>query len=130
MRAFDVRRLTVPAAVSLFLTACASAGSTAANPFSDSAAERREVEIKVINLNFSDATVWALVRDGARQRLGIVTGKREETFVLEWTHSAPLRIEFDLMAGPRCYTESLIVDPGDLLELQIASNAASDPSCR
>ena len=84
----------------------------------------------VINLNFSDATVWALIQDAGRQRLGIVTGMREEIFVLDWPHTASLRIEFDLMAGPRCYTESLIVDPGDLLELQIASNVATDPACR
>ncbi len=118
------------AAIVLGLAACASGSSSSGDPFSQDPAERGEIEIKVINMNFSDATVWALVNEGRRQRLGIVTGKREEIFTLPWTFSERLRIEFDLVAGPRCYTESLVVDPGDLLELQIASNAAADPSCR
>jgi hypothetical protein len=114
----------------LSLTSCASGGS-GGNPFGKDLAERGEIEIKVVNLNFSDATVWALIGGGGgRQRLGTVTGKGEEIFTLPWTFSQLLRIEFDLLAGPRCYTENLPVDPGDLLELQIASNAAADPSCR
>ena len=117
-------------AIPLGLTACASGSSGGGNPFSQDLAERGEIDIKVLNLNFSDATVWALINEGRRQRLGIVTGKTEEIFTLPWTFSEPLRIEFDLVAGPRCYTESLVVNPGDLLELQIASNAAADPSCR
>jgi hypothetical protein len=116
-------------ATMLGLTGCASGGS-GGEPFGQDLAERGEIEIKVVNMNFSDATVWALVNEGSRRRLGIVTGKREEIFTLPWTFSERLRIEFDLVAGPRCYTESLVVDPGDLLELQIASNAAADPSCR
>jgi hypothetical protein len=113
----------------LGLAACAS-GSGGGSPFGDDLAERGEIEIKVVNLNFRDATVWALIGGSGRQRLGTVTGKGDEIFTLPWTFSEPLRIEFDLLAGPRCYTESLVVDPGDLLELQIASNAAADPSCR
>jgi hypothetical protein len=121
---------TLLMAMLLSLTACASGSSGSGDPFGEDRAERGEIEIKVVNLNFSDATVWALIGGGGRQRLGVVTGKGEEIFTLPWTFSEPLRSEFDLLAGPRCTTESLVVDPGDLLELQIASNAATDPSCR
>lgn len=113
----------------LGLAACAS-GGRGGSPFSQDLAERGEIEIKVVNMNFNDATVWAVVSEGMRQRLGNVTGKREEVFTLPWTFSERLRIEFDLVAGPRCYSESLVVNPGDLLELQIASNVSTDPSCR
>jgi len=127
-RSTGVRAFLV--ATLLGLTACASGSSGAGNPFGEDLSEREEIEIKVVNLNFSDASVWALIGGSRRQRLGTVTGKSEEFFTLSWTFSEPLRIEFDLVAGPRCTTESLVVDPGDLLELQIASNAAADPSCR
>lgn len=118
-------------ALAVLANACASgSGSGSPNPFSQDPAERKEVEIRVVNLNFSDATVWALIQDGRRQRLGVVIGKREEVFVLPWTMSEDLRLEFDLLAGDRCYTERLRVDPGDRLELQIASQPSESAGCR
>lgn len=133
MRKWKLRPVVwAPAVVlSIAASACASgSGTGAANPFSPDAAERKQIEIRVINLNFSDATVWALIQDGRRQRLGIVTGKREEVFVLPWTLSEDLRIEFDLLASDRCYTERMRVDPGDLLELQIPAQTADSAWCR
>ncbi len=126
----NLRALPLLLALGLTLTACASGGGPGGNPFSQDPGERGEIEIKIVNMNFSDATVWALISGGRRQRLGFVTGKSEKIFTVPWTHSEPLSVEFDLVAGPRCLSESLVVDPGDLLELQIASNAATDPSCR
>jgi hypothetical protein len=109
------------------LGGCASASG--GDPFTEGAAEQ-QIQIKVINLNFQDATVWALIAGGRRQRLGIVSGKREAEFTVPWRFSQPLRMEFDLIAGPRCVTEELTVDPGDLLELQIATDFYSTPGCR
>jgi hypothetical protein len=113
------------------LGGCASSAlaSSGDDPFSRSTAEQ-QIQIKIVNLNFQDATVWALISGGRRQRLGIVSGKREAEFTLPWRFSEPLRLEFDLVAGPRCVTEDLTVDPGDLLELQIASNFYATPGCR
>lgn len=120
------------AALLLPLTGCASSGTgtAAVNPYSQDLEERREVRIDVRNFNFADATVWALARGGDRTRLGIVTGKSSASFTLPWTFSEPLRLEFDLLADVRCMTESLTVDPGDVLELQISVDPASDPQCR
>ena len=100
------------------------------NPFSQELAERNEVQIQVRNFNFSDATVWAVVRDGRRTRLGYVTGKTDAVFTMPWTFSEPLRLEFDLVADVRCVTEQIMVDPGDILELQISVDPRSDPQCR
>lgn len=115
----------------LFAAACASSGATrpAANPFSEELAGRSEVRIHVRNFNFADATVWAIAQEGRRQRLGIVTGKTDSVFTLPWTFSEPMRMEFDLLAGPRCLTEAMTVDPGDILELQISVDPDSDPQC-
>ena len=106
----------------LAAAACASGGGPqrAGSPFSDDPRERNEVRIHIQNNNFSDATVWTLVRDGRRNRLGTVTGKSEADFTVPWRFSEPMRIEFDLVAGPRCTTQNLMVDPGDSLEMQIA----------
>lgn len=116
----------------LAVAACASGsgGREAGNPFGQDAADRQEIEIRVINLNFSDATVWALVQDGRRERLGIVSGKSDAEFVMSWPFSEDLRIEFDLLAGMRCYTERMRVDPGDLLELQISAQPTAADNCR
>lgn len=108
----------------LLMTACASGSRQTGNPYSQELGERNEVRIDIQNRNFSDATVWALIRDGNRRRLGVVTGKTDSVFTVPWTFSEPLRLEFDFVAGPRCFTESLQVDPGDIIELQIASEFA------
>ena len=106
----------------LLLAACASPSARRGNPYSSDLEERREVRVEVQNHNFSDATIWAVMREGHRKRLGIVTGKSDSVFTLPWTFSEPLRFEFDLLAGPRCTTEALAVDPGDTLELQISTD--------
>jgi hypothetical protein len=118
--------LRVALAGALLATAgCASGGlQRSGSPFSNDPRERNEVRIHVLNHNFSDATVWTLVRDGRRTRLGMVTGKDEASFTVPWRFSEPLRLQFDLVAGPRCTTENIMVDPGDELEMQIAVDFA------
>jgi len=124
------RRAGAALAVAALLAACATGGGgPGQNPFSQDLAERGEIEIRIINLNFNDATVWALIQDGRRQRLGIVAGKREDNFVLPWTMSEDLRLEYDFLAGSRCYTERMRVDPGDRLELQIPSATTASDRC-
>lgn len=88
-----------------------------------------QIRIEVINRNFSDATLWA-ISPGGRQRLGIVTGKTDATFTLDWDFSQPLQIEIDLLAGERCVTAPLQVDPGDVLELQIEVELRRTAFCR
>jgi hypothetical protein len=129
----SIRTAAFPALLGLLLAgACATANTPKGegNPFSQDLAERNQVQITVMNFNFSDATVWALVRDGRRTRLGYVTGKTDAVFTMPWTMSEPLRLEFDLLADVRCTTEQIMVDPGDLLELQISLDPRSDPQCR
>lgn len=100
------------------------------NPFGNDDPGSAEVRIRVVNFNFSDATVWTVIRNGRRQRLGTVTGKADATFDVPWTFTEPLRLEFHLLAGPRCFTEELSVDPGDIIELQISVDPDADPMCR
>lgn len=87
------------------------------------------VRIYVTNLNFMDATLWA-VTNGGRDKLGVVTGKRNDLFTLPWRGYTDLRIEFNLLSGPRCMTESLPVSPGDDIELIINLDLSNSPLCR
>ena len=122
----------VGAVLLLGVTGCASARGkpTSGNPFAQELAEHGEIQIRILNMNFNDATVWALVRDVRRERLGMVTGKSEATFTMPWTFSDALSLEFDLIGGVRCITEALSVDPGDIIELQISVEPSQDPTCR
>lgn len=124
------------AAAALVLAALALPGCSAPqalrgtrNPFGNEDPGTAQVRIRVVNFNFSDATVWTVVRSGRRQRLGTVTGKADATFTVPWTFTEPLRLEFHLLAGPRCFTEELSVDPGDIVELQIPLDAAASMMC-
>jgi hypothetical protein len=108
------------------LSACAS--STSRDPFEGGVREST-IEVEVLNLNFNDATLYA-IRMGQRIRLGIVTGAKSKTFTVRWATSQPLRFEIRLLAGDRCVTGEIMADPGDRLYLEIPQNFASDPSCR
>lgn len=106
-------------------TACSSAGS----PYQDPNRPVDQVEIEVVNLNFNQATLWAIGPMG-RRRLGIVNGKGTQTFTLEWRMSGLLQIETQILSGGRCFTEQLETDPGDLLYLEVPIEPRNDPTCR
>lgn len=102
----------------LALTSCAtSAGGRESREAASHGDD--EIRIDILNHNFSDATIWAVIRESSRRRLGVVTGKTDETYVLEWDFTQPLRLEIDLLAGARCLTRPIDVDPGDILQLEI-----------
>lgn len=112
----------------LALWGCAGAGSDVENPF-DNRAGMNQIEIQVQNLNWHDATLHAH-RGGQRQRLGIVTGKRDASFTMEWRQLLPLQIEIDLLASGSCITRPLQVAPGEIVVLQIEARLDMDPDCR
>ena len=113
----------------LTLAGCASSGGpeNGSDPFGAEGA--RSVRLIVQNLNFSDARLYAITR-GGRRSLGIVGGKSTEEFTLDWATPGSLQIEINLLAGPRCYTREMEVDPGDVLDLQIASVFTQTSACR
>jgi len=121
-------RLSATLLLALALPGCAttSGGDT---PF-DGAPQDRQVRIEVQNLNFADATVWALVQRGQRIRLGTVGGKSDSVFTVPWEFSLPLQLEIDLVAGGRCTTRELQVDPGDSLLMQIEPVFGETDVCR
>jgi hypothetical protein len=123
-----VARLAGTILATIAVGGCSSLGGSAASPFG--ADGPREAQLNVINHNFYDATIWAVIRDSQRTRLGEVIGKREAIFTVPLSLSDPVYLVIDLVGGGRCETETLVVDPGDILELQIMPNLVDMDECR
>ena len=86
------RRCTLVAVVALVLSACASSGTRAPEPFTSSS-RPRTIRIMVQNINFSDARLFA-IRRGTRMPLGTVGGKQDEDFTLDLRGSVGPRKEW------------------------------------
>jgi hypothetical protein len=111
----------------LLLGACAS-GRSSNDPFRGGGGPA-SLKVHVTNLNFNDARLHAFVF-GTRKMLGTVSGKRETTFTIPWERPSDLRIEIDLLAGDRCTTRPISVNPGDQVELVIDQRLLNSPLCR
>ncbi len=112
---------TVAAAISF--AGCAGRAGPGGNPFSDTYSEK-EIKVFVTNLAFSDVTLYGF-KNGARNRLGRVVGKQEVVFTMPLEFPTELYFEIDFLAGPKCYTERLVADPGDHLDLVIQNENLS-----
>ena len=89
---------------------------------------RPTIRINVTNLNFQDATLHA-IRNGERHRLGTVTGKGQGVFTMEWRTPQTFQLEIDLLAGARCTTRSMVIDPGTQLDFQIEVDLRRQIDC-
>lgn len=123
-------RTLASAFVAASLAACASSPTPGSEmePFTQDG-PANSITIIVQNRNFADARLYVL-RRGARESLGVVTGKTDEEFSLDWSFSDPIQIEIDMVAGPSCTTEELQADPGDVFELQIDVVFSQSSACR
>ncbi len=124
---FPFMRVMLAAAVTALGAACA-AGAGEGNPAITPGLED-QIEIRIINNNFSDARMYA-VHPRGREYIGMLTGKTEANYTLDWDMSQTLSIEISLLAGGTCTTEELIVDPGEALFLSIDSTLATMTNCR
>ena len=89
---------------------------TARSPLVDP--DEARIHIEVQNRTFEDATIHA-VWTGNRRRLGTVIGITTAEYRLPWTFSEVLQIEIKLLAGPRCTTRGILVNPGDIIVVEI-----------
>ncbi|MFC1661971.1 hypothetical protein ACFL3S_11075 [Gemmatimonadota bacterium] len=110
-----------------FLGGCAGGSNSPGSPF-EQGPRANSIRIYVTNLNFSDATLWATTPSG-RRKLGILTGKRETVYTIPWDYPTNLQIEIDLLAGSKCTTRAMAVDPGDDIELVIDQDLTRSPLC-
>ena len=59
-----------------------------------------------------------------------MTALSDEILKIPWQFTDRLRIEIDLVTGPSCVTREFMVDPGEILELQIESRFDPTGLCR
>ncbi|MCH1571319.1 MAG: hypothetical protein L7S64_08240 [Longimicrobiales bacterium] len=113
------------------LSACATGSADIAeDPYAFTSTNRPpRVRIVVRNMNFNDVRLFALSPSG-RTSIGHVGGKQESEFEIDWRMSAFMSIEINMVAGPKCQTQEMQVDPGDILELQIAVVFQQTAGCR
>ncbi len=91
-------RATFAVLAVVLVAGCGSSGRTVSTrqPFTD--ANASTVRLIVQNRNFQDARLY-YYRRGARMALGVVTGKRDAEFVIDWDFPDAMRIEINLLAG-------------------------------
>lgn len=123
-------RLAVVTTFSIVLAACAgaSSGPSGGDPFTGSD-RPTSISLLVQNRNFADARLY-VERRGASRPLGVVTGRTDAEFEIDWNMSDPIRIRIELLAGPSCTTREIQADPGDVLELQIDQTFSRTVGCR
>lgn len=107
----------------LIVLCSACAGSRALNPFDPSAPTGidHRIRIEVQNLNFNDATVFAM-RGGQRIRVGRVTGKMDQAFPIDWNVAQPIGFEVDVVGGRSCRTGQVLVEPEGRVWVSIPSD--------
>ena len=69
----------------LVLSGCTQVGRPLGNPMVRDRVDDT-IRVHVTNLNFMDATLWAIT-PGGRKRLGLGTGKREDVFTVPFDFS-------------------------------------------
>lgn len=107
----------LPALAIAVLAGCATGDAAPAtdNPMDPATLEGDEIQLLVRNLNFNQVTVYT-ARGASVRRLGIVPGKGEATFRMNW-HLPDIQLRVKELAGDDYLTETLPVSPGDFLEL-------------
>jgi len=112
-------------AISPFLlaAACATGGSRGVDP------DAPPIVLEVRNNNFQDATIF-FTRDGERQRLGIVTGKTDQTFAIPWGPNLLLRLEANFIGGGYCSTRDFQMEPGQRFVLELQPDLRVNIDCR
>ncbi len=124
------RCASVAGRIAVFCMALAGASSGCTSSRSAPLAGPGEVtiNIQVENRAVENATVHAIWR-GRRLRLGTVIGLTTAEYTVDLEGSVLLRFEIDLLAGPKCATEQMWVDPGDIIVVEITPQYLDSASC-
>ena len=98
----------------VWITGCS--GVRGRDPFTGTT--KAMIFIEVDNRNFNQATIWMLSRSGQR-RLGVVNGRGNKTFEVEWEGSDDLRLRVRVLGGQGFTTGRQLPIPGDHIQLYI-----------
>ncbi len=120
-RRSGIHTLVLTAAI--LASGCATGGATG-NPFA-SPSENPANEVRLMAQNQSDQDVRISALNGAKTRvLGIVRARSIDSYRVPIGNSSSMRIRLEPLTGIQHTTNSVLVRPGDTLDLYIAP----DPS--
>jgi len=115
-------RAIATACALVVMSGCIGGLGRSPDPFGSRAEQGREqLRVEVQNLNFNDATVFA-VRQGQRIRLGQVTGKNDGKFTVEWNLALPVEFRIDIVGGQSCSVGGIPADPGSTIWIQVPAD--------
>ena len=125
-----MRKTLMSLAALVAIAACATPGRVVERGqlFTREPVGEEMIRIHVQNDNFMDARLHAVGLNGG-YLLGVVTGKQQAVLSIPWDFSGPLRIEIDLLVGPRCTTRPIDADPGDTFDLRIDPVLSMSDAC-
>lgn len=125
-------------ALLLVLSACAASGSR--NPFDgrgpvakESASSSATYSVRAFNPSFNDVTIFATnaFGPGVRVRVGRLGTSEEQTFEFRMTTATrEVRFEMVYFSGPTCFTQPILITPGDVLELLLPAEPRNELACR
>lgn len=131
------------AALILAMTVAAAAAgcvtSRTGNPFEGGGAPRDDTSdsqvfrVRAMNPSFMDVTIYAVnaFSRGQRVRVGRLGTSREEIFDFRMpTATRDVRFELEYFTGPVCVTGSIVLVPGDVVELILPAEPRNEPGCR
>ena len=113
-----LRRASLAMVLLTGLSACASLWPFGRGDERYGSRQGMSISIVVVNDNFYDVTVYALL-DADRRRLGSVVGNTTEEFDLGYRPGSTLRFEIRLLAGRSFVTEPILVSPGEEVTVQV-----------
>ena len=109
------------------------------NPFEGGGASggessRSEVfQVRAMNPSFMDVTIFAVnaFARGQRTRVGRLGTSQEQTFRFSMPSATrEIRFELEYFTGPVCITGSIVLVPGDIVELVLPAEPRNELGCR
>jgi len=123
--------------LAIAVAGCAVAGS--GNPFDGGGSQRPDdsgtqmFRVQAMNPSFMDVTIYAVnaFSRGQRTRVGRLGTSREAVFEFTMPSATrDVRFELEYFTGPTCVTGSIVLVPGDILELILPAEPRNELGCR
>lgn len=126
-----------PLLLALVVSGCATGGS--GNPFDGGGSPRPDAatteafRVRAMNPSFMDVTIYAVnaYTGNQRVRVGRLGSSQERVFDFRMTTATrDVRFELEYFTGPTCITGSIVLVPGDIVELILPGEPRNEPGCR
>jgi hypothetical protein len=105
-------------ALTVLASGCVRGAPGQASPFGEGREPEEPVRVTIKNHDFRDAVLYATWEGRARERVGTVTGKTEQTFSVPWKGSTVV-FQAQLIAGKTITFDRMDAWDGDHFELVI-----------